>query len=135
MKKSEIKKVWINDDCVHISTNDGREAKEFFHDYPRLRNASKVQKKNFEINAFGIHWPDLDEDLSFAGFFDKTESEVAELIKAHSVLNVSALARRMKIPQPLFAAYISGVKRPSKNRINKIKEEIRKIGLELIATK
>ena len=34
---------------------------------PRLATASEEQLANMEISPFGIHWPDLDEDLSFAG--------------------------------------------------------------------
>lgn len=135
MKKDEIKKVWVDEELIHIQTKDGREATESFSDYRRLRDATKNQRKKYELNAFGIHWPELDEDLSFDGFFNKRNSEISELIKQSSVINVSALARRMKIPQPLFAAYVSGVKRPSINRINKIKEEIRKIGRELVGIK
>jgi len=135
MKIEEIKKVWIDENAIHVRTKDGKEAVELFSNYRRLRDATKAQRHKFVLNSFGIYWPEIDEDLSFDGFFKKRESEIADLIKQHSVLNVSALARRMKIPQPLFAAYVSGVKRPSINRINKIKEEIRKIGLELVGTK
>ena len=135
MKQDEIKKVWIVDKSIHVLTKDGREATESFISYRRLRNATKAQLKNFKLNVFGIYWPELDEDLSFAGFFNKRGSEIADLLRKHSVLNISALARRMKIPQPLFAAYVSGAKKPSIIRINKIKEEIKNIGHELVGTK
>jgi len=131
MKLNEIEKVWIDEKSIHIETKDGMRAKENFSDYRRLQNATKKEQKNYILNSSGIHWPDIDEDLSYDGFFIKKESEVAEIIKKHSVLNVSALARRMGIPQPLFAAYVSGLKKPSIVRITKIKEEIRKIGKEL----
>jgi hypothetical protein len=32
---------------------------------PRLAKGSASQLNNMEISPFGIHWPDLDEDLSF----------------------------------------------------------------------
>jgi hypothetical protein len=35
--------------------------------YPRLAKASALQRANFEIMPMGIHWPELDEDLSIAG--------------------------------------------------------------------
>ena len=37
----------------------------------RLRNASISQLNNFEISpsGYGIHWPDLDEDISVKAFF------------------------------------------------------------------
>ena len=35
----------------------------------RLRNATQNQRENFEISptGYGIHWPELDEDLSIDG--------------------------------------------------------------------
>jgi hypothetical protein len=35
--------------------------------YPRLKRASAKQRANFEVMPMGIHWPELDEDLSVAG--------------------------------------------------------------------
>jgi hypothetical protein len=34
---------------------------------PRLSSATNLQLKAHELSPFGIHWPDLDEDLSFRG--------------------------------------------------------------------
>lgn len=38
-----------------------------FKDNPRLAAATDKQLRNMELSPFGIHWPDLDEDLSFKG--------------------------------------------------------------------
>jgi hypothetical protein len=34
---------------------------------PRLERASLDALNNVELSPFGIHWPELDEDLSFEG--------------------------------------------------------------------
>jgi hypothetical protein len=34
---------------------------------PRLAHGTAEQLSRMEISPFGIHWPDLDEDLSFRG--------------------------------------------------------------------
>jgi hypothetical protein len=34
---------------------------------PRLSKGSAEQLGNIEISPFGLHWPELDEDLSFRG--------------------------------------------------------------------
>ena len=34
----------------------------------RLKNATEAQLKNLTISRTGIHWPELDEDLSLRGF-------------------------------------------------------------------
>jgi hypothetical protein len=130
----KIDKIWLTDDAIWIRTNEGREACEYFSDYPRLRYASQDQRSQFETDEFGIHWEALDEDLSFEGFFDKKEpTQLYRLFMAHPELNVSAIARRMGISQSLMAQYISGKKRASQSRLDLIYDTIRSIGQELIA--
>lgn len=34
---------------------------------PRLRDATEAAMNEIELSPFGIHWPALDEDLSFEG--------------------------------------------------------------------
>ena len=64
-----IEKIWITDSEIWIRTSDGREACEKFADYSRLRYATPEQRANFTSDLFGIRWEELDEDLSFEGFF------------------------------------------------------------------
>lgn len=61
----DVVKVWVDDKFVHILTADGVELMEVTAGYERLRNASSQQLQNFETDNIGIHWPDLDEDLSY----------------------------------------------------------------------
>ncbi|MGB3271271.1 MAG: DUF2442 domain-containing protein [Xanthobacteraceae bacterium] len=49
-----------------VSLRDGRRIVTPLDWYPRLKNASPLQRSNYEIMPMGIHWPDLDEDLSVA---------------------------------------------------------------------
>jgi hypothetical protein len=35
--------------------------------YPRLDQATPAQRANYDIMPMGIHWPEIDEDLSIAG--------------------------------------------------------------------
>jgi hypothetical protein len=50
-----------------VTLADGRKITTPLDWYPRLKRASAQQRANFEIMPMGIHWPDLDEDLSVAG--------------------------------------------------------------------
>jgi hypothetical protein len=50
-----------------VTLADGRKIATPLGWYPRLERASAQQRANFEIMPMGIHWPDLDEDLSVAG--------------------------------------------------------------------
>lgn len=130
----KVEKVWQTNDAVWIRTDDGREACERYADYPRLRSASPLQLTNYTVDEYGINWPDLNEDLSFEGFFEKKEkNELFLIFMDHPELNASAVARRMGISQSLFAQYISGKKRPSQARLAEIYSTLRAIGEELIA--
>jgi len=130
----KIEKIWLTEDAVWIRTTSGKEACEKFSDYPRLRYATKEQRANYEADEYGLHWEDIDEDLSFEGFFDKRETtQLYKLFMAHPELNVSAIARRVGISQSLMAQYISGKKKASDTRVSLILDTVREIGQELIA--
>jgi hypothetical protein len=45
----------------------GREFRFPVAENPRLANGTPEQLNNIEISPFGLHWPDLDEDLSLRG--------------------------------------------------------------------
>lgn len=127
-----VTEIWLTDSAVWIRTEDGREAKERFSDYPRLKYATEEQRCNFVSDADGIHWPELDEDLCFESFFDKKDQTILyRIFIEHPELNASAIARRLGISQSLFAQYISGAKKPSEARLNQILEQIRAIGRDL----
>lgn len=70
MNCSDIKEIWLTDCAIWIELNDGRQACELFADYARLARASDAQRKNYRLSHFGIHWPEIDEDLSYEGFFN-----------------------------------------------------------------
>ncbi len=128
----QVEKIWITPTEVWIRTTDGREACEKFDEYPRLKFATPKQRNNYTKNSFGIHWPDIDEDLSFEGFFEtKKRTKLYKIFIAHPELNASAVARRLGMKQSLLAAYISGQKKPSQSRERQIIDTIREIGKEL----
>lgn len=127
-----VEKIWITDSAVWIKTADGREACEKFSDYPRLRYATQQQREKYTADAFGIRWEEIDEDLSYEGFFrSKPTNTLYDLFMSHPEINASAIARRLGMAQSLLAQYISGAKKPSNERLELIKSEIRKIGKEL----
>ena len=70
--KQKIVRVWIDDKAVYIETEKGEIYSEKFSDYPRLRYAIPSQRSNFECDNIGVRWEELDEDLSYNGFFRKS---------------------------------------------------------------
>ena len=61
--------VFFTGEIIGIILSDGREVRVPLDFYPLLKNASAAQQNNFEIIGLGtgIHWPDIDEDLSVEG--------------------------------------------------------------------
>jgi hypothetical protein len=53
-------------DALRVALMDGRSITVPLTWYPRLLNATSKQRKNWRIGGggYGIHWPDVDEDLS-----------------------------------------------------------------------
>ena len=64
-----IDKVWVDDTRVYARTFDGLVASYRFADWKKLREASPDQREDFYLTYSGIHWPQIDEDLSFEGMF------------------------------------------------------------------
>lgn len=50
-----------------VTLADGRKISTPLDWYPKLKNALSSVRQHYEIMPMGIHWPDLDEDLSVAG--------------------------------------------------------------------
>jgi hypothetical protein len=64
-----VKEVAITDDELSVLLADGRRLSVPLAWFPRLLRATPEQRARFEIigEGQGIHWPDVDEDLSVAG--------------------------------------------------------------------
>jgi hypothetical protein len=58
--------VRFDKDKIHIRLRDGREISVPLGWFSRLKEASPKQRKHWRLigKGIGIHWPDLDEDIS-----------------------------------------------------------------------
>ena len=56
-------------DRMHVQLSDGREIIVPLEWFPSLRNATDEQRNRWRLigKGVGIHWEDLDEDISVAG--------------------------------------------------------------------
>lgn len=61
--------VEFTDNDMVVSLVDGRKVIIPLLWFPRLANAAKSQLENYELlgDGEGIHWPEIDEDLSVSG--------------------------------------------------------------------
>ena len=64
-----VRDLRIDDDRLTVELMDGRAISVPVAWYPRLLEATPAQRRHWEIAGagFGIHWPELDEDLSVEG--------------------------------------------------------------------
>lgn len=58
---------WCDPAQLHVRLADGREVVTPLWWYPRLVMASAAQRNNIHLMLDGVHWPDVDEDLSVRG--------------------------------------------------------------------
>ena len=129
-----LTKIWFADNRIYGETDDGRTLFQSLLYYKRLLNATDEQRNNYEMDDEGIHWREIDEDVSFESFeYDDPEPVgVAKFFLTHPEINVSAIARRLGLQQSLLASYINGTKKPSKEREDLIMAEVRALGAELL---
>ena len=64
-----VKAVHFTEDYVSVDLIDGRTITVPLAWYPRLLHATVQQREKWQIagGGYGIHWPDIDEDLSTEG--------------------------------------------------------------------
>jgi Protein of unknown function (DUF2442) len=69
----------IQDGMLLVTLKDGRLIGTPLAWYPRLAAATREQLQNYELWAFGIHWDELDEDLSIEGMLQGIRPKPHEL--------------------------------------------------------
>lgn len=64
-----VKSVLVDDERVVVELMDGRAIAAPLAWFPRLANATPEQRANWRLAGagLGVHWPDIDEDLSTEG--------------------------------------------------------------------
>jgi len=64
-----ITDVSFEDDMLQVLLSDGREIRVPLEWFPRLRDGSPENRQNWRLigKGVGIHWPELDEDISLEG--------------------------------------------------------------------
>jgi len=64
--------VWFDEEMLHVRLADGREVGVPVKWFPRLENASPSDREHWRLigDGIGIHWENLDEDISVRGLLD-----------------------------------------------------------------
>lgn len=134
----KAQKVWFENGRVYILTADGHEGSLPVRLFPRLYNATDAQRQNYTLSHFGIHWPEIDEDLSYDGFFDYKQQStpdnvIGRVFTEYPELNARQVARMAGLNTTLFQQYIDGRKKPSAERLKQIESVLHRLGAELSA--
>ena len=136
---AKIEKVWFDANRIYLLTDGGESLSRPLEAFPVLKEASEPEQLDFKIGRFGddIRWEKLDEDIHVSSFYDTVEpnpdNEVARIFSKFPQINVSEMAKYIGINKSLLAKYIYGIKKPSAERMLKIKESFHLMGQELIA--
>ena len=128
-----IKKIWFDNNRIYGETDDGRVLWQSLLYYRRLLNASPTERENYEMDDEGIHWEDLDEDVSFESFeYDDPEpTGISRVFLSHPEINAIAIGKRLGIDRNVMVQYINGTKKPSKELENRMMKEIQSVAKEL----
>lgn len=131
-----IKKIWFDADHIYGDDGKGQVYKQSLLWYPRLMNATDDERSQYRFGFDGIHWPHLDEDISFEsfGYEDAEPSQLQTFFLTHKELNLAEFARRMGMNVSLLKSYINGFQKPSKECEQAILNSIHTIGREYTAT-
>ena len=77
---SNAVKVAVSEVSLSVDLEDGRSVSVQLAWYPRLVDATQAERDSWALIAKGegIHWPDLDEDLSVRGMIAGWPSQESE---------------------------------------------------------
>jgi hypothetical protein len=69
VQEPRAQRVTVTEDSVVVDLRDGRTVSAPLAWYPRLLHGTPEERDNWRLigSGEGIHWPDLDEDLSIEG--------------------------------------------------------------------
>ena len=69
LAQARVVNVMVTDDTLSVDLEDGRTIAVPIGWYPRLAHGTPSERANFQVSGggYGIHWPDLDEDIGVEG--------------------------------------------------------------------
>lgn len=79
-----VRDLSFSEDTFTVELMDGRSITTPLAWFPRLLHATAAQRRNWRISGggYGIHWPDVDEDLSTEGLLRGAPAPRGSLVGA-----------------------------------------------------
>ncbi|MBR5638336.1 MAG: DUF2442 domain-containing protein [Muribaculaceae bacterium] len=133
-----IENFWFENERIYIRTNEANVYSRPLGVFPILCNATPEQREEGRIVLRGeaLRWDNIDEDIHISSFYKKdepVENEIMIIFSSLPQLNIKQFAQSIGINYTLLSSYINGSKKPSKQRIQFIKDGLRNLGRELLA--
>lgn len=127
--------IWFDSDHLYGKDEEGCTYRQSLLWYPRLREATDEQRRQYTFGPNGIHWRSLGEDVSFEsfGYDDAEPSAMQRFFLTHKEINVTEFARSLGISPSLLSDYINGFQKPSAESEKAIIDHIHKLGKEMVA--
>ena len=88
--------VTVTDDTLSVDLNDGRSISVPLCWFPRLMHSTQQERNNWRLigGGHGIHWTDIDEDISVQGLLaGKSSGESQESFKKWLELRSRSLTK------------------------------------------
>jgi len=132
----KITKIWFEDEHLCGEDESGSTFRQSLLWYPKLKEAPDEEKSRYVIGFDGVHWRNIDVDVSFESFLyeDAEPSDFQRFFLIHKEINITEFAKIVGINATLLRNYINGFKKPSKEREREILEKIHQIGKDYLAT-
>ena len=133
-----IKEVWFSNNRIYIRLADGSSYNRPLEAFPTLMEASDEERETYEINRYGdaLRWSILDEDIHVSSFLETKEpcrnNKVAALFEQFPWLNVNEVAKLIHVHSSVLLSYIYGMKEPSEERMQKLRNALHFIGAKLM---
>ncbi len=80
-------KVRFDEHSMWVDLSDGRTIGVPFAWFPRLLNAKPSQREKVEIGRHGLHWDEIDEDISVAGLLAGRRDQTVHFARAKEVVD------------------------------------------------
>ena len=131
----KIIKIWFKGDYLYGEDDSGKTYRQSLLWYKKLRSATDEEREQYTFGFDGIHWRNLDEDVSFESFAyeDAEPTKLQRFFLSHQEINIAEFARLIGMNPSLLRNYINGFKKPSKEREQMIIEKVNNIGKEYMA--
>ncbi len=135
-----IKELWFERGRIYILTDAGKQYSQPLEAFPELFYATNAQRENYYVwdDGKSIRWEGIDEDIHISNFFEQEtvnyDNEVNHLLSRFPYIDMKKFAEYLGMHWTKLARFRYGIWVPSSEVLEKIRNGIKAIGKEMVAT-